>query len=688
MRPKSNCRRRSTRLFSVIFCLLLSSQGLAKVLHVDIKSRQPVLNGKSFGQYGAYEVITGDIIFGFDPLNPMNVRVVDITLAPRNADGLVEARANFVVLQPMDPDQGRGVTLIEVSNRGGKFSPSYFNRATTRSMDPGDPEAFGDELLMRQGLAVIWVGWQYDVPAREGALRLSVPKVQNPDGSPIYGLVRSDWTIDRPAKSLKISHRNHTPYPVADPDHPDNILTVRNGRDAERQVIPRGQWRFAREDSGTVTPDLAYILLDGGFQSGKIYELVYRAKDPAVVGLGLAVIRDIISYAKYDVASHFPAKVGVAAGVSQTGRFLRHFLYQGFNTDEEGRKAYDGLMIITAGAGRGSFNHRFAQPSRDGHRYSAFFYPTDIFPFTSRSQTDTGLQRMDGLLTHLHNPDHAPKTFYINTGYEYWGRAASLIHTSSDGTMDIEPLENERIYHLASGQHFVSRRFPPQQQNNSNVFRGNPLEFKVNYRALLVQLVKWVEDDTQPPSSAYPRKDSKTLVAIEQVDFPRIPGVAFPEVIHTAYRADYGPRWSEGIVDNQPPKLGETFSSQVSQVDKFGNEIAGVRNVEVRVPLATYTPWSLRSEFAAGKNELVDFRGNFIPLPRTDEEKVQRGEPRPSSSSLYKSREDYLTKIREAAGSLVKERFLLLEDKAYIIKRAESYWDWIFNEMEQATTNK
>ena len=404
--------------------------------------------------------------------------------------------------------------------------------------------------------------------------------------------------------------------------------------------------------------------------------------------LGLVAVRDIISYAKYDVASHFPTKVGLAAGVSQTGRFLRHFLYQGFNTDEEGRKAYDGLMIITAGAGRGSFNHRFAQPSRDGHRYSAFFYPTDIFPFTSRGQTDPGLQRTDGLLTHLHNADHAPKTFYINTGYEYWGRAASLIHSSGDGTKDIEPLETERIYHLASGQHFVSRRFPPEQQNNSHVFRGNPLEFKVNYRALLVQLVKWVEDDTQPPSSAYPRKDSKTLVPIEQVDFPKIPGVAFPKVIHTAYRAGYGPRWFEGIVDNQPPKLGETFLSQVSQVDEFGNEIAGVRNVEVRVPLATYTPWSLRSEFAGGKNELVDFRGNFIPLPRTEEEKVQRGEPRPSSFSLYKSRDDYLSKIREAAGSLVRERFLMPEDKAYVIKRAESYWDWIFDEMEQTKTNK
>ena len=686
MWSKSKSCLQSALLFSVIFCFLLSSQGFAKVLRVEVKSRQPVLDGKVYGQFGDYELVNGTIYFGFDPANPMNARIVDITLAPRNSAGLVEAWANFVVLKPVDDKKASGVALVEVSNRGGKFSPSYFNRATTRSLEPKDPEAFGDELLMRQGLTVIWLGWQYDVPKREGALRLNVPRARNLDGSPIYGLVRSDWTLDSPAKALKISHRNHIGYPVADPIYSKNVLTVREGRDAKREVLPRAKWRFAREDSGEVIPDLTYIYLEGGFKAGKIYELVYQAKDPAVVGLGLATIRDIISYSKYNDQSLFPVKHGIAAGVSQTGRFLRHFLYQGFNTDEQGRRAYDGLMIITAGAGRGSFNHRFAQPSRDAHRYSAFFYPTDIFPFTSRSQHDPSQWRSDGLLAHQHNPAHAPKTFYINTGYEYWGRAASLIHISVDGTKDVEPLQNERIYHLASGQHFVSRRFPPQQQNNSKVFRGNPLEFKVNYRALLVQLVNWVKDDAPPPPSAYPRIDSNTLVSVDKVAFPKISGATFPEVIHVAYRADYGPRWFQGSVDNQPPNLGRSFPCLVSQVDEFGNEIAGLRNVEVRVPLATYTPWSLRAEFAGGKNELIDFRGNFIPLPRTDEEKAQMDDPRPSILSLYQSRDDYLNKIREAAESLIEERFLLPEDKPYVHKRAESYWDWIVEKMEPMTT--
>ncbi|MCG8606558.1 hypothetical protein MJD09_16440 [bacterium] len=664
-----------------LFSMFIFGQVSAEVLRVEVEKRESVLGGKTYGSHGAYELLGGKIYFGFDPANSMNDRIVDIELARRNAERLVEAWANFVVLQPADPQKGRGVALVEVSNRGGKFSMRYFNRATSRSLTASEEASFGNELLMRQGITVIWVGWQYDVPEREGVLRLRVPRVKNPDGSPIYGLVRSDWTVDQPEKSLQISHRNHLPYPVVDPKDPVNVLTVRDGREAPRQVIARDRWRFAREKDGTVTPDNTYISLNGGFQAGKIYELVYRAKDPAVVGLGLAAIRDIISYAKYDRNSFFPVKRGIAAGVSQTGRFLRHFLYQGFNTDEQNRQAYDGLMIITAGAGRGSFNHRFAQPSRDAHRYSAFFYPTDIFPFTSRTQHDSEQWRSDGLLDHLHHPDHAPKTFYINSGYEYWGRAASLIHTSPGGKKDIAPLANERIYHFASGQHFVGR-FPPRPNAEvaQSIFRGDPLDFSVNYRALLVRLVKWVDAGEAPPPSAHPTRSSGTLVAIDEVNFPKIPELKFPDVIHVAYRADYGSRWPYGVIDQQPPKLGNPFPSLVSQVDRFGNEVAGIRNVEVRVPVATYAPWNLRAGFVGGSQELTDFRGTFCPLPRTEEQKAEVGDPRPSIESLYSSQEDYLGQVEKAAEELVEQGFLLPEDRSYVVERAKGYWEWIMQE--------
>ena len=662
--------------------MLLSGSAEARVLRVEVDSQAVVLEGRSFGDYGSYEILWGRITFGVDPANPMNQRIVDLALAPRNADGLVEATANFAVLQPSDPALRRGIGLVEVSNRGGKFSPSYFNRASTASLDPNDPDAWGDALLMRQGLTVIWVGWQWDVPRDDGALRLRVPRARHLDGRPLRGLVRSDWVIDEARSTLNVAHRGHIAYPAADLDHPDNVLTVRTGRDAPRRVIPRDQWQFARvTEEGQAVADSTHIVLEGGFEAGKIYELVYRAEDPAIVGLGLAAIRDVMSYAKYDENACFPVEHGIAVGVSQTGRFLRHFLYQGFNTDDQGRPAYDGIYAITAGAGRGSFNHRFAQPSRDAHRYSAFFYPTDIYPFTSAIQQDPRTWRSDGLTAHAHHPQHAPKTFQVNTGYEYWGRAASLIHTSVDGTRDVAPPPNERIYHLASAQHFPWRFPPPedmQQGAEPDVFRGNPLDQSVNYRALLVRLVEWVADDAPPPSSAYPRVRTGTLRSIEGIDFPAIPGVAFPDVIHTAYRADYGPRWrTDGVITHQPPKLDGTFPVKAPQVDSIGNERGGLRNVELQVPLATYAPWNLRTGAPANPDELTDFFGTYIPLPVTVDEKEATGDPRPALETLYDGRFDYMEQVRAAAEALIREGVLLPGDRARVIDRAAQMWDWI-----------
>ena len=165
--------------------------------------------------------------------------------------------------------------------------------------------------------------------------------------------------------------------------------------------------------------------------------------------------------------------------------------------------------------------------------------------------------------------------------------------------------------------------------------------------------------------------------SISKVRFPLIPGIAFPQVVHKAYRADYGPRWPQGIVDHQPPLLGQPFPALVPQVDRLGNEVGGVRNVEVRVPLATYTPWSLRTGYPGGEGELIDFYGNFIPLPRTEAEKVRTRDPRPSIVSLYRSKDDYMTEVRDEAASLVEEGFLLTEDQEYVLDRASGYWDWI-----------
>ncbi len=653
----------------VLTTLLVSAFASADVTRLDIESRVTVLDGQPFGDAGAYDKLTGTVHFACDPDNQFNSRIVDLEYAPRDEDGRVEASANFMILTPTDPARASGVAYVEVSNRGGKATLSYFQGARGRAgSDPTEPSHFGDGLLMNMGVTIVWIGWQYDVPDRPGVLRLNVPRATNAPEQ-ITGLVRSDWVVDRAAEVLDVAHRNHRGYPVLDEQDPRNVLTVRDGRLESRRVVPREQWSFS---------DSTHITMDGGFEVGKIYELVYVAADPAIVGLGLAAIRDIASYIKYDESCPFPADHAVSFGVSQTGRFLRHFVYQGFNTDEAGRKVYDGLLIHTAGAGRGSFNHRFGQPSRDAHRYSAFFYPTDIFPFSGRTQHDDETGKEDGLLDHAFLDNHHPNIFYTNTGYEYWGRAAALLHIDPTGTKDVEPLPNERIYHLTSGQHFVSP-FPPRDQariGDTDGYRGNPLDFLVTLRALLVRLIEWVDDGTEPPPSMYPRLDNNTLVAIDELDWPTISGLNAPTVAQEAYRAEYGKRWPQGIVDTQPPALGPAFATRVPQVNSFGNEAAGVPTVETIAPLASFAPWCLRHG-AANPHELADFFGTYIPLPRNDEEKQASADGRPTIKGLFPDRIVYLRTVATAADTLIERGLLLPQDRQRVLDRATAQWEWI-----------
>jgi hypothetical protein len=636
----------------------------AAVRRLTVESRQDVLGGRSFGTAGAYEKLAGVVEFALDPADPANARIVDLSRASRDATGRVIASANFMVLRPKTNSRDRAVALLEVSNRGGKAVLPYFAGAAW-SADPATETDFGDGLPLRLGLTLIWVGWQFDVPTRDGVLRLSAPAVTD-GGRRIEGLVRSDWTVDERVATLPLGHRDHRPYPVADAGHADNVLTERDGRLAPRRVVPREQWRFVDDDTR--------ITKGGGFEPGKIYELVYRARDPVVVGIGLAAVRDMMSYAKYDASSPFSVRWGVGLGISQTGRFLRHFVYQGFNTDEARRPVFDGLFVHTAGAGRGSFNHRFAQPSRDAHRFSAFFYPTDLYPFTGRSQRDPETGMIDGLFAHEAN---LPKTFFTNTGYEYWGRTASLIHTTPDALADVAPSTHERIYHLAGGQHFVGDWPSALERPDSVVtYRGNPLDFRPALRSLLTRLIDWVRDGREPPSSAYPRLDAGSLVAVDGVRAPAIPGVRWPRVAQEAYRVDYGPRWPDGIITLEPPRLGQPFPLRVPQVDADGNEVAGLRSLELLAPLATFTPWSLRGG-PANPEELVDFYGTFIPFPRDRAQRERTGDPRPSVTERYGDRTRYVEIVRRHAETLARSGFLLAEDIPRVVEQAERRWIWL-----------
>jgi hypothetical protein len=660
---------RANLLIAIMSVLILATSANAKVTRIEVLSRSDVLAGRAFGDCGAYEKVIARVYFEIDPRDSHNRQIVDIDKAPRNARGKVEFSADLYLLKPKDMNRGNNAVLLEIPNRGGKALLRFFNRARS-SPDPSTEAEFGDGFLMNQGFTLCWLGWQFDVPNAESAMRL-YPPVATDNGKAITGLVRADFVFNSKVYDASLGHRGQNAYPVMDPENQDYVLTVRDTILGERQKVARGEWQFARVVNGKPVADPTYIYLKSGFEPGKIYELVYRAQNPVIVGTGLAAARDLISFFKYQPGALVSVRRAYGFGISQTGRFLRHFLYEGFNADERNRQVFDGIDAHVAGGGRGSFNYRFAEASRDASAFSTFLYPTDTFPFTDVEQTDPETGERDGLLTHAKNQP-LPKIFYTFSSYEYWGRAASLIHTSIDGKSDAPMMNNTRIYFFAGGQHGPAA-FPPTKPTSREL--ASPNDYLWSMRAILVALDRWVKDGTSPPPSRYPRISDGTLVRPDAVRFPKIPGVEFPKRIHEAYRVDYGPQFkTRGIASLEPPRVGRAFPMLVPQVDSDGIDLGGIRMPEVAVPLATYTGWNLRDPKMGAPDELVDFLGSYIPFARTRAEREQANDPRPSIEERYQSRDHYLALCKEAVRKLIREGYLLRQDNAAVLNRAVEYW--------------
>lgn len=294
------------------------------------------------------------------------------------------------------------------------------------------------------------------------------------------------------------------------------------------------------------------------------------------------------------------------------------------------------------------------------------FYPTDIFPFTDLPETDPETGQTDSLQGHA---KHAPKVFYSNSSYEYWGRAASLIHTSIDGKGDAAIPENVRIYLFTGGQHGPGP-FPPTRTVGQQL--DNPNDYRWGMRALLMAMDRWVGQSTPPPPSVYPKVADGTMVPIEQWKFPKIPGVNFSTRVHLAYRVDYGPQWKQGIVTLEPPKVGKAFPVLVPQVDADGIDRAGIKMPEVAVPLATYTGWNLFNEQSGPPAEVSSSAGSYIPFPRT----ATAGDPRRAVAERYHDREQYLGKVSQVALDLIRQGYLLDGDLAAILRQATTRWDF------------
>jgi hypothetical protein len=655
-------------LAAILFMSLTWSPVNAEVVRIDVTSRADIAGGKAFGAIGPYEKLVGRIYFEVDPSLSPNKIITDIDKAPRNARGRVEFSSDFFLLKPKQIERGNGTLLYEVSNRGGKGMLAFYNQAAG-SLDPTTDAQMGDGFLMSQGFTLLWVGWQFDVPNREGLVRVFAP-IATDNGKPIIGIVRSEVIVAKVAFDASLADRDHIAYTIANPDDPANTLTVRDSIEGARRFIPKSEWKL----------DRGRVYLPAGFQPGKIYEVVYKAQDPPVAGVGAAAVRDAISHLKFASADALSIPAGairraIAFGVSQSGRFLRTYLYYGFNEDEQHRKVFDGVMAHVAGGGRGSFNLRFSQPSRDGHPFLNKFYPTDIFPFTDTVQTDPQTGDKDGLLLRV-KPELTPKIFYTNSSYEYWGRAASLIHTTIDGRTDVRSPETTRIYVFAGGQHGPAA-FPPRRSIGQQM--NNPNDYRWSMRALLVAMNRWVTDGTAPPASRHPRIEDKTLVQIGAMTFPSLDGIGKPTEAHKAYRVFYGLDFaSKGIISVDPPETNAAFPILVPQVDTDGNEVGGLKMPEISVPLATYTGWNLFNSDAGPTSLLSSMQGSYIAFPRTRADRERSRDPRMSIEERYQNREGYLARVSAAARELVQQRYLLEGDVPRIVKRADEHWNYLF----------
>jgi hypothetical protein len=668
-----------THLLATSLVLVVAAPAGAAVVRLEIRSREPFAGGMAFGSTGAYEKIAGRLHYAVDPANPANARVVDLRYAPRDAGGLVEFEGDFLLLKPIDLGKGNHRLFYEVNNRGNLGALRALNRAEGTN-DPSSAAHAGNGFLMRQGYTILWSAWNWDVLPGEGRLQIDLP-VASDGGRPITGRVVAEIVVDHPSTTEPLAWGASRCYEAALPDAgADAVLTVRDEQRGRREAIPRERFRFA---------DATHLTLDSGFVPGRLYELVYTAKDPRVVGLGLAAIRDAISFFRFaardERGTPNPLAVGpagaarpdpekaLAFGISQSGRVLQHMLYQGFHVDEAGRMVFEGALPHVAGAGKGSFNHRFAQTTRHPSELEDHQYPADFFPFTTTPSTDPFTGETGDVLGIAKATGKVPRIIYTGTATEYWTRATSPLHTDAAGTADASVDEHVRIYFIAGAQHGIAA-----SRDRAYLHPVNPLDWSPVVRAVVPALDRWVTTDAPPPASVYPRIERGELVTATayRERFPHVPGVRLPQGNLQPPRLDLGPRFrEEGIIETQPPGFGPGYVTLVPAPDPDGNDQGGVRLPDVAVPLGTYTGWNLRRPESGAAGHLARWSGSFFAFAASAAERARTGDPRPSLEERYPSKAEYVRRVEAAVGELERGGFLLPEDaRAAITAARDRAW--------------
>jgi hypothetical protein len=675
----------------VLFCL--GSPVAAECIELRIIKREPFAGGKEFGDTGAYERIIGVAKFAIDPANKRNAVIVDLDKAPRNKDGKVEFISDVFILAPKDPAKGNGAILYDVNNRGNKLALAFFNDAPGTN-DPLTVEHAGNGFLLRCGYALVWCGWIGELLPGNHRLLMQAP-IATENGKPITGVVRFETGTDTAAESLPLSRRDgHGSYNPTEKGEKEGVLTWRMRETDARVVIPREQWSLVRIPPEKVAEGVPGTLsqirlkVSGGFRPGYLYELICECENPIVQGCGFASVRDLVSFLRYDGSDKNPlAAKGKSPidrtfgfGISQSGRFLRHFLFEGFNADEKDRKVFDGLMPHVAGGGLGFFNHRFAQPTRHNGQQEEHLYPGDMFPFTygtsaaKGSDEGNGEKVADGILQKYTHPKmklFRPKVIHTQSAAEYWHRSGSLVHTEPDGSDDSEPPDSVRIVAFGGTQHGPAAD-PPKPGSGDNL--PNPGNFKPLSRALLVALDEWAKSGVLPPQSRVPEIRAETLVEPAEYRklFPALPGVRVSDVIQQPPIVDRGDEFlTKGRITIEPPRILGHYKVLVPKPDADGNDLGCLLPPEVAVPLATYTGWNLRKKEVGAEGMLLSLQGSYIPFPKTAAERKATGDPRKSIEERYDNFAEYEKQFRAVCEKYVKERYLLQEDADKLIASRE-----------------
>lgn len=610
---------------SVCFVWWFASALSAAVVRVEETGR------KDLGET-RYEEITGRLHFEVDPQHPGNAVIVDVELAPVNAAGLVAFSADLRILKPKEAARSNGAAWLEVPNRGGKARLS-------------------GEMIAR-GFTVVSVGWEFDVPRQADKMSITLPAAQNMDGSAVRGVVSTTITTDERMEEYSLT--DLAEYPAVDIDGTDSKLLVRN-RTAfpGGKLVPRELWMLQDQR----------IRLQGGFEPGATYEVHYLAEAPPIAGLGYAALRDAVAWLKHEETSLAPVRQVHAFGSSQCGRLLRDFVYLGFNSDEQDRQVFDGVISHVAGAGRLVLNQRWSAPRRVAGYYTA------SYPFADSAQKDPVSGHSEGI---LENPRvrHRPKVFYINMAAEYWGagRVAALTHTNVEGTADIELSAEVRSYFYACTSHGAAA-FPPSAQVEGAPL-ANPVNTSASVQALRWAMHEWVAEGIAPPLSVYPKLSDGTLVPIEAVRFPKVPGMAAPNAATAGGRVR-NPLWPDGASE------GAVLPLLVPQADEDGNDRGGILMPEVAVPLATATGWVFRPAAFGSAEDFYLLRGAWVPFALTKEQSEASNDPRPSVDERYGSKDEYLARVKVATLGLIERRLLVEGDLEAQLKLAASRWDWV-----------